>query len=55
MTTTNKNLIESRYCQFCKEFVEGRQEEFRDFLSLKEFVMSGLCQKCQDKIFNDVE
>jgi len=27
------------------------QEEFRDALSIKEFGISGMCQKCQDKIF----
>ena len=28
-------------------------EEFRDQLSVREFVISGMCQKCQDDIFHD--
>ena len=27
--------------------------EFRDAISAKEYTISGLCQACQDKIFND--
>jgi hypothetical protein len=27
--------------------------EFRDTISAKEYTISGLCQACQDKIFND--
>lgn len=40
-------LCESRRCPCCKQFVT----KFRDPLSKKEFEISGLCQKCQDKIF----
>lgn len=29
----------------------GSATEFRDALSAKEYTISGLCQKCQDKIF----
>ena len=36
-------------CPFCSEFVV--QGEFNDELSEKEFKISGMCQKCQDKIF----
>lgn len=32
-----------------KPIVDG---EFRDVLSLKEYKISGLCQACQDQIFN---
>lgn len=40
-------LIDSGKCPFCKKEVG----EFRDALSRKEFSISGLCQKCQDKVF----
>lgn len=31
--------------------VEIKQEDFRDTLSIKEYYISGLCQKCQDSVF----
>jgi hypothetical protein len=37
------------YCPFCKKPVD--QSQFKDKLSLKEFFISGLCQKCQDEFF----
>ena len=30
-------------------------KEFRDQLSIREFVISGMCQKCQDSVFNDAD
>lgn len=27
--------------------------EFRDALSRKEYVISGMCQRCQDEVFGD--
>lgn len=36
-------------CVKCKQPVLG----FKDTLSLKEHSISGLCQSCQDVIFND--
>ncbi len=30
-----------------------RADSFRDELSEREYHISGLCQKCQDKIFDD--
>lgn len=38
-------------CPFCKEKVDV--SSFRDELSLKEFRISGLCQKCQDEFYGD--
>jgi hypothetical protein len=38
-------------CKFC-----GRKfsvHEFRDAASLEEFIISGLCQECQDKTFEE--
>jgi len=34
-------------CAVCEEKIHG----FRDELSEREFLISGLCQKCQDKTF----
>ena len=42
-------LVEQGFCPFCKEKV--KMEDFKDELSVKEFKISGLCQKCQDKTF----
>lgn len=33
----------------------GPATEFKDDLSRKEYTISGLCQKCQDSIFNQEE
>jgi hypothetical protein len=38
-------------CVHCKK----EAVHFRDFLSLKEFTISKLCQECQDKIFKEKE
>ena len=35
-------------CPFCRDPIG----EFRDALSLREFKISGLCQSCQDSVFN---
>ena len=40
---------EEGICVFCHEEID--MEDFRDGLSIKEFKISGLCQKCQDKTF----
>ena len=32
---------------------KGRQKEFKDELSRKEFGISGMCQQCQDETFKD--
>lgn len=39
--------VEGGLCPFCGEKIDIK--EFRDKLSLKEFGISGLCQKCQDE------
>ena len=43
--------LENGYCVICK----GAANEFHDELSRKEFGISGLCQKCQDKVFGGEE
>ena len=42
--------VELGFCPFCKQPISS--DEFKDELSVKEFKISGLCQKCQDKMFN---
>ena len=31
----------------------GPAKEFKDLLSQKEYTISGLCQKCQDEVFQE--
>ena len=44
-TEANKKKI----CVFCGK--EIKMEDFKDQLSIKEYEISGLCQKCQDDTF----
>jgi len=41
--------IAENVCVCCK----GDASTFTDELSIKEFSISGMCQKCQDEIFED--
>ena len=43
--------IRDDVCVMCK----GPASEFEDALSRKEFSISGMCQKCQDKVFTSEE
>jgi uncharacterized CHY-type Zn-finger protein len=45
MRTTS---IQNKICVCCGENVGG----FTDALSAKEYGISGMCQKCQDKVFD---
>jgi len=56
----NKNIVKkvfpqavedyrNGFCPFCKEKIDVKS--FKDELSRKEYKISGLCQKCQDKTF----
>ena len=45
-----KELIESNKCVQCEK--EIKKSDFKDRLAKKEYSISGLCQSCQDKIFN---
>ena len=42
-----KESITNDKCVMCG----GDASQFRDALSRKEFSISGMCQKCQDKVF----
>lgn len=43
------NQIENSICPICKEKININ--DFRTNLDIKEYTISGLCQKCQDRIF----
>lgn len=40
--------IENHICMTCGQ----PAEQFRDNLSVKEYTISGMCQKCQDSVFD---
>lgn len=42
------------YCATCGDGPVTR-ESFKDELSVKEYGISGMCQKCQDSVFNAPE
>jgi len=42
--------VEQKECPICGIKID--MEAFRDALSVKEFKISGICQKCQDDIFD---
>ncbi len=41
-------LMKTHRCTICREEIIG---EWKDDLSWKEYNISGMCQKCQDKFF----
>jgi len=40
-------VIRENRCMTC----EGEATEFKNDISRKEYTISGMCQKCQDKVF----
>jgi len=46
-----RKRIRNDKCPFCNDPVN--ENGFRDNKSKKEYSMSGLCQSCQDKIFDN--
>ena len=46
-----KQAIQAGICAVCKE----EANKFTDELSVREYAISGLCQKCQDEVFNEPE
>jgi hypothetical protein len=44
------DLVEAGNCPMCRKPIDPN--EFRDELSRKEFGISGMCQECQDSVFN---
>jgi len=43
--------VELGLCPFCNQPI--RVDEFKDELSIKEYKISGLCQRCQDGFFGE--
>jgi len=41
--------LDESHCITCNRKIEG----FRDHLSIKEFIISGTCQACQDGVFDE--
>ncbi len=46
-----KKMRDEHRCPFCGKLVDER--EFHDELSRREFKISGLCFRCQDKVFTE--
>lgn len=44
--------IQENKCTCCK--AEVNVNEFKDNLSAKEWAISGMCQKCQDSVFDSL-
>ena len=44
-----KQAVQTGICAVCKE----EANEFTDALSVAEYAISGLCQRCQDEIFDE--
>lgn len=49
----NKGLerLDNVFCPDCGDKIE--EDKFRDKLSYQEYLISGMCQKCQDKVFGE--
>jgi hypothetical protein len=45
----SRNFFDDGSCPHCKKPINF--ESFKDKLSLKEFLISGLCRVCQDEVF----
>jgi hypothetical protein len=43
--------VEHGFCPLCKQPIS--KDSFIDELSKKEYKISGLCQKCQDEMFEE--
>lgn len=42
--------VEKGICPFCEKPV--KEEDFKNEISKREFELSGMCQKCQDNLFD---
>jgi len=41
--------VNNKICPFCNKPINNK--DFRNHISMKEYMISGLCQKCQDDTF----
>ena len=50
-----KEAIDYDKCSLCHSDIDKRKDEhhggFRNELSIREYYISGMCQKCQDTVF----
>lgn len=46
------DLVKEGKCPFCKEKVDLK--DFKDELSRKDYESNGMCQKCQDKFYEEL-
>lgn len=44
------NRLNNHLCSMCGQKID--ESDFRDEISKREYGISGMCQQCQDKIFN---
>lgn len=51
LTRVLQSIKDYPFCPFCK--IHNPVETILDQLSLKEFTISGLCQRCQDLVFSE--
>jgi len=45
-------LTENNICATCKKPID--LNKFKDILSIKEYKISGMCQQCQDELFDEL-
>ena len=45
------DAVEHSFCPTCQKPIV--MEDFRNAISVKEYKISGMCQKCQDSIFGE--
>lgn len=46
------DLVKAGKCPTCSKVIN--HDDFKDALSKKEFRISGMCQECQDSVFENV-
>jgi hypothetical protein len=45
----DSDTTEKKHCPLCKNIIN--MKDFKDEISRREFLISGMCQKCQDDFF----
>lgn len=45
-----ERLVNKRMCPLCEATINGR-DDFKDQQSINEYLISGMCQECQDETF----
>lgn len=47
------NPLEDSDCVTCGSHIRGGSKAWKDVLSMREYSISGMCQKCQDSVFDE--